>query len=235
MRTYLLGPILVLLPQTYRHRLGRRLEINWTRAALISGVAQAGAAMLLLAYRYIDFIQRAIQRYGATMVEAAGDPETLRRAMGTLGPSTWLEYLFQPVSLLLVYLFIEGSFRLLAAVSAEQALGSLPLYLLELGRERGAEIQRERARERALGALILDEVTRSGNELRIASCRPRATWDHLTTIEYEGEFYELAQTFAGRPPRPYLYRLRPIPPGKVIRGLHHYSPDELLARKTPGQ
>jgi len=228
--TYLLGPFLVLLPQTYRERLGRRLEINWPRAALISGVVQAGAAMLLLGLRYVDFIHRAIQRYGDTMVEAAGNREALGRALGTLGPTTWLEYVFQPVSLLLVYLFIEGSFRLLAAVSAEQALGSLPLYLLEFGRARGAEIRRERA----LGPLILDEVTRSGNELRIASCRPRDTWDHLTTIEYEGEFYELAETFAGQPPRPYVYLLCPIPPGKVIRGLHHYRPDELLARKTPG-
>ncbi|MBI4461434.1 MAG: hypothetical protein HY653_00865 [Acidobacteria bacterium] len=233
MRTYLLGPILVLLPQTYRDRLGRRLEIDWTRAALISGVAQAGAAMLLLAHRYIEFIQRAIERYGAAMVEATGDPEALRRTLATLGPATWLDYVFQPVSLLLIYLFLEGSARLLAAVSVEQAWGSLPLCLLELGRKRGAEIRRERARERAMGALILDEVTRSGNGLRIASCRPRDTWDHLTTIEYEGEFYELAQTLVGLPPRPYIYRLRPIPAGKVIRGLHHYSPDELLARKTP--
>ena len=75
----------------------------------------------------------------------------------------------------------------------------------------------------------------------------RDTWDHLTTIEYEGEFYELAETclpcpsgrraqagLAAQPPRPYLYRLRPISPGKVIRGLHHYRPDELLPPKPPG-
>ncbi|MFQ5925903.1 MAG: hypothetical protein ACE5MH_00520 [Terriglobia bacterium] len=230
MRTYVLGPVLVLLPESYRRRLGGRLEINWTRAALLSGGAQTAATLLLLAVRYLDFIERVIQRYGGTMVEAIEEGE-LSRALSTLGPASWLEYLFQPLTLLLIYLFVEGAVRLLAAVSSEQAIGSLPFYLLEVGRARGAEIRRERA----LGPLIPDEVTRLGaHELRIASCRPRDTWDHLLTIEYEEEFYELAETLPGRPPRPYVYRLRPIPPGKVIRGIHRYHPHELLPPpKTP--
>lgn len=231
MRTYLLGPFLVLLPESYRRRLGGRWDINWTRAALLSGFAQVWVAILLLALRYLDFIRSIIQRYGDTMVEATGNKETLERALNTLGPMAWLEYLLQPLTLLLIYFFVEGTVRLLVAVSTGEAVGSLPLYLLELGRTRAVEVKRERALE----PLIADEVTRSApGELRIASCRPRDAWDQLTTIEYEGEFYELAETLAGRPPRPYVYRLRPIPPGKVIRGLHHYHPEELLPPKKPG-
>lgn len=230
MTTYLLGLLLVLLPETYRRRLGGRLEINWTRAALLSGPAQALGAGLLLFVRYLDFFQRKVGEMGGKAIEA-GKEEILadRGVQMGLGFYATLEYLLQPLTLLLIYFAIEGLVRLLAALSTEQAIGSLPLYLFELGRARTAEIRRERA----LGLRVPDQVSRSGaQEVVIASCRPRDTWDHLTTIEYQGDYYELAETLAGRPPRPYVYRLRPIPPGKVIRGIHHYDPDEL---RPPGK
>ena len=221
MLTYLLGPVLVLLPESYRRRLGWWLEIDWVRAALLSGAAQSVAGLGLLVDRYLDFVQRDPGKVGTTILEATGERVAASTALGTF---TILEFLIQPLTLLLIYVSIEGALRLVAAVATEEAVGSLPLYLLELGRTSGAKV----TRQIALGRLVADEVTRKGSELHIASCRERDAWDSLLTIEYEEQFYELAETRSGAPPRPYLYRLRPIPPGKIIRGLHHYRPDELL-------
>lgn len=225
MSTYLIGPLLVLLPESYRRWLGGRLNIDWTRAALVSGLVQMLLCGVLLFIYYLDFMDAAVGQLGELALKAGREEVvTGRPGQVTLGLMALLQFLFQPLTLLLVYFAVEGSARLLAAFFAEQAIGSLPLYLLELGRARGAKVKRELAQ----APLVADEVTHSGQELRIASCRRRDAWDHLMTIEYEGEFYELAEMTVGRPPRPFVYRLRPMPPGKIIRGLHHYRPDELL-------
>jgi hypothetical protein len=50
------------------------------------------------------------------------------------------------------------------------------------------------------------------------------------TVAYEGEFYEIVREEQTAPPRRFVYLLRKIPPGKVIRGLHHYRPEESLEK-----
>ena len=40
--------------------------------------------------------------------------------------------------------------------------------------------------------------------------------------------FELSKYFEQGPPRRFVYLLRPIPPNKLIRGLHRYDPNEEL-------
>ena len=68
-------------------------------------------------------------------------------------------------------------------------------------------------------------------DLRILTCRLRPNWNHLMTISYQDELYEIVRQEQGTKPRQFRYLLRRKPEGKVVRGLHHYSPDELLPRK----
>jgi hypothetical protein len=68
-----------------------------------------------------------------------------------------------------------------------------------------------------------------------ASCWSRSSassppWNRLTTIRYNDELYELDREEQGRPPRPFVYRLKKLPLGKIIRGVHHYQPEETLQK-----
>jgi hypothetical protein len=64
-------------------------------------------------------------------------------------------------------------------------------------------------------------------ELRIASCRPK-DWNAALTISYEDHLYEVARSFEEAPPRRFVYLLRRAPQSKVVRGLYHYDPNEVL-------
>ena len=112
----------------------------------------------------------------------------------------------------------------------EECAGTLPLYLTAWGLDRigGAW------REHQLGPRVPDLVQHCKGisyDLCIASCCPEPGWDRLMTIEYEGEFYELCEEKRGAPPRPYLYQLRKLSSGRIIRGLHYYHPHESLTEK----
>jgi hypothetical protein len=121
----------------------------------------------------------------------------------------------------------EGFVRVTAAVATSEELPTLPLFLLSLLDARA----REYRRERALGPRVVDVVQVEGaSDLLIASCRSKP-WNQLTTIRYQDQLYELARTNQGAKPRPFLYLLRRIPPSKLVRGIHDYSPEEALPEK----
>jgi len=62
----------------------------------------------------------------------------------------------------------------------------------------------------------------------------------MITVAYQDELYEVAAAQEGHPPRPFVYLLRKKPDHKVIRGIHHYDPEEALPdvrrqeNETPG-
>jgi hypothetical protein len=141
-----------------------------------------------------------------------------------------VEYAIKPLTLLLVYFSIEGVLRLFAAWIGNECAGTMPLYLVAWGLGRIRRVWKERQ----LGPRVPDEVQQCKGisyDLCIASCRPKPGWDRLLTIEYNEQFYELYEEAKGCPPRPHIYRLRKLSPGRIIRGLHHYHPNEALTEK----
>ena len=176
------------------------------------------------------FIQRRVGGFGSAAI--AREPELLMGSMTQygMGAVSLLEYVFHPVSILLVYFTLEGMLRAFAGALTDETPGSLPFYLILWGHERA-----ERAyAERALGPRVADEVERGDGkhyDLRISSCRPKKDWNRLITVALNDVFYEVVKHESSRPPHRFVYLLRKIPPGKVIRGLHHYHPDEVLLEK----
>jgi hypothetical protein len=79
---------------------------------------------------------------------------------------------------------------------------------------------------------VADEVTRVTDtqdvDLVIASCRPKKEWHKLTSVAYQDEFFEIMDLQEGSPPRIFVYVLRKSPEGRVLRGIHHYDPEEVL-------
>jgi hypothetical protein len=228
----LLAILLSFLPAQFRSRFELASSANLHRATILSGLLEAAVCVLLYAGRYLYFIQYRV----GTITDAAMKARAGEEALGAgavqfgMGYVSLVEYIFSPLSLLLAFFAIEGSLRLLAAAVAEESPGTLPLYIVAWT----VQYMQSRRAERALGPRVVDEVHHYRGisyDLGVASCRPKADWNQLTTIAYEEKFYELFEEKKGVPPRPYIYLLREIPRGKVIRGIYHYSPEEVLPMK----
>jgi hypothetical protein len=226
--SFIAGLVLSLLPERYRRRWQLDFNVNFHRAAIFSGLGQGLGCLAIYVLRYLEFFERGVQDLGGAMIAAGGESllagKTVQSGMGFV---TTLEYVFQPVSVLLTYFALEGGVRLCASLVTGEIVGTLPLHLVAWGEER----LKQRRAERALGPRVVDTVERGRGkdyDLRIASCRPKPNWDRLMTVAYESEFYEIVREEQTAPPRRFVYWLRKIPEGKVIRGLHHYRPEEGL-------
>jgi hypothetical protein len=149
-------------------------------------------------------------------------PASLDFSVGYLG--LWA-YILQPLNLLLIYLVAEGAVRLMAAVTTNEVIPSLPLAVLSWGQSFLSEAHSEWS----MGERVPDsvELDPADSVLRIESCRPKQ-WNDLTTIRYRDQLFELATHTRGEPPRPYVYLLRLAPEHKVVRGMDDYDPEQVL-------
>ncbi len=217
--------LLSVLPQRWR-RWGAAYSVDLSRGAIFSGLLQFAACLAFLIVRYFYFLDAHFRAIADTLIahgaEQAMDNKAFQYGAGLV---TLMEFLISPLSLLLIYFLFEGLVRFTAAFISGEVVGTMPLHLLALAGERHSKA----VAERALGPRVADEVEPTDNsQLRILSCRPKPAWDHLMTISYADGLYELAGREQGVPPRPYIYLLRPKPEHKVVRGLHHYDPNEAL-------
>ncbi|HYX69512.1 MAG TPA: hypothetical protein VE825_10295 [Terriglobales bacterium] len=226
----LAGAVLTLLPARYRRRF-LESDVDLHRGAFLGAVVQLILCLGFFIYGYLHFLQQHIGDLATTLIkhgaEEAMGSEAIQYGAGFL---TLGEYLIHPTTWLLAYFVLEGLLRSFAAAITGEVVPSLPLALVGWVHTR---IDARRA-ERALGPRVVDEVeprtAYSPWDLRIRSCRPKP-WTALTTISYEDQLYELASIEAADPPRRFVYLLRRKPEGKVIRGLHHYTPDEPLQKE----
>ena len=188
-------------------------------------------ALGTLALRYPRFVEDQISRIGEHIIlksaETAG--ESAVRGFGLI---LFLAYIITPLSLLLIYFAIEGAVRLIGAVATGEIVGTLPFTLADISLRRW----NTHHAEKKLGPRVPDIVSvppvdGSGYHLSIASCREKQGWDHLITISYGDTLYEVADYIEGSAPHKFVYLLRHAPAHKVVRGLHHYDPEEVMERK----
>lgn len=135
-----------------------------------------------------------------------------------------LEYMFRPLTLLLLYFAIEGAVRIFSVVASDVLLPSMPLQVFAWSHDYAAG----RYREAKMGTRVADAVgpgVAGKYDLKIESCRPKQ-WNHLITIRYNDRMYELQGEESGAPPRRFVYLLRLKPEPKIVRGLHAHDPEE---------
>lgn len=227
------GALLALFPARYRRRF-LESDVDLHRGAFLGAAAQLILCLGFFIYGYLHFLQQHIGDLATTLVkhgaEEAMGSEAIQYGAGFL---TLGEYLIRPTTWMLAYFALEGLLRSLGAAITGEVIPTLPLALVGWVH---TKVDARRA-ERALGPRVVDEVeprtAYSPWDLRIRSCRPKP-WTALTTISYEDQLYELAAIEPGDPPRRFVYVLRKKPEGKVIRGLHHYSPEETLEKEESG-
>ena len=239
--TFVLGPILALLPERWRQASLWRERVRWERAGTVSGIGEIFAAVTALGYWYMYEMMRRIGQ----MIEMADsgklgpglDEHQIRGAALTL-------FYMSPLTWLLFYFFAEGALRLCAAAFTGKVYGSLPLWVIERGlfairkpqEARVVETVTENAksivgsvRERMRVARpedVEDELKfeRDGNEevLEVWASRRKADWEPPKTVRVDEMFYRLEESHVGVGPRPFQYRLRRVEAGVMGRTVIQY-------------
>jgi hypothetical protein len=213
---FLISQFESLWPERYR----REFEVS-PASAMTSGILQFLICLGLFIYRYLALASNEV--FGGTTtalkaMEVAGDS-----AVAGSGIFVLMQYVIQPLTLVLVYFALEGLIRFTAAFVTGEIVPTVPLAVVAWLHGRVDEARAERA----LGERVPDAVEAVDSpdiQLRIRSCRPKESWDHLMTIFYQDEMYEVAEEERGNLPRRFVYLLRRKPNHKVVRGTYHYDP-----------
>jgi hypothetical protein len=229
---FLAMSVVATLPRQFRDRWEWAAEAGLRGPAMLSGLAEGVVSLMLVILRYFAFFEHRLGTIADAALKRPNGDEVLAVPAVQFGAgfTTLVEYGFHPLTLLLIYFTIEGALRFFAALVTEECAGTMPLYVLAGGVDRA----RAAWKEHELGPPVPDELqfcTGIGYDLCIASCRPKPGWNDLVTVEYLDQLYELHDKKMGAPPRPYLYLLRKLSPYRMVRGLHHYHPDEALTEK----
>jgi hypothetical protein len=251
MWTYILGPFLALLPKWWRQRLQVSSFVQWRQATIVSGLAEFLGALVGSWYWYLHVMTTWIDRGMDSALAGKLGPLVTDQEIGAMAFSVWVGH---PLTWLLGYCMVEGTFRFCAATFTEEATGSLPLVLLDKilfspFRRGGSETLLSTGNPVANLASIVsaiqdrtllarpeveDEIrfTKDGTDeiLEIGASRRKPDWDPPRVVRCEDFYYRL-ESFSRRPgPRPFPYILRRLPAGVPGRTVLIYSPSGALVR-----
>ena len=221
----LLSVVVSLVPQRYRRAWFGDYDVDLRRGALISAVLECLGSVAALVVRYPYYIW-ARQAMLERLAHATTEYEKVNVAYRGVSVLTFVEYLVLPLTMLLLYTAMEGLIRTLGVVVSGEILPTLPLACVDWIHGLVAK----RHHEYKLGPRIVDEVvagTSPEYDLRVDSCRAKP-WTNLTTVRYQDELFEVRRQLTGPPPRPWVYMLKRMPAGKIVRGIHNYQPTETL-------
>ena len=224
----LLSIVMSLVPLRYRKAWFHDVDVNVTRGAYISAILEALGGGALLAFRYIWYLIHR-QQILEQMAGAKTEYDQIALAYRGVTVLTFIEYLLLPSTMLLICIAIEGAIRMFAIIVSSEILPTFPLAVVSWIHTAAQGPYKEYK----MGPRMVDEMTPGTSpefDLRIDSCRPKR-WNKLTTIRHNDELYEMVKEFPGEPPRPYIYLLKRMPGGKVVRGIYHYDPAETLSKE----
>jgi hypothetical protein len=226
MQSFLRDCLLSFCPAKVRQTRRPGSQLIVLRAAMWSGAAQVALTTLLLIVQFKHYFIARSQQIAPHM---DGVNSTGEAAVTVL---VVFEFLFHPLSFLLVYLAFEGAVRFIGSLITAEIVPSLLVFLFfKLSASMSRSINRQ-----GMGSPIEDAVERfPDNCIRIASAAVKAGWNSSVTIGIDGKWFELEREEHAQPPRPNVYYLRPAPPGKILRGYQEYriTARETVAMETP--
>lgn len=228
---FFIGLIVALLPERVRRRRIASWHGNLRSAAATSGIMQMLGCVGMLLVRYPRFFESRFAGLNPNVMISAAETggDTAVRGFGII---VLFAYIITPASMVLIYFAFEGVVRLFGAVTTGEVVGTLPLTIADWSATRLRELHVEKKQGPRIPDMVAaPPVEGCGYDLSIASCRAKPGWDHLLTISYNDTLYEVAEYVEGDIPRKHVYLLRRAPAHKVIRGLHHYDPEEVLQGK----
>jgi hypothetical protein len=190
------------------------------RAATWGGLAEFFLASLALFWGFKRYFMLRAQQMAPQMT---GTTEVFQSGIAVI---VVFEYLIHPLSLLLLYLAIEGLVRFFAGLATGEPLPNLGV-VLAFKATRQAAMGKELRQSAPLVPDLLE--TLPDGRIRIACARARNNWNASITLGLHGKWFEVERREQGRPPRSFIYLLRPAPPGKILRGYEEYNAASALA------
>ena len=200
-------------------------QLTVLRSATWGGLAQfLLAAFVLLMRLKSHFVLRA-QQLGPHI---AGSNETGQAIIAFI---VVLDFLIHPLSLLLLYLAIEGLVRFAGGLITGEIV---PNLLVSLYFKTADSVSRSSARRRSPPPVPDIAEPLAGGRIKISSASQKAGWNSSVTIGIGGQWFEVESEEQAPPPRAFVYVLRPASPGKVLRGYQEYDAAawETVAAKT---
>ena len=223
-------------------------SIHWPIAATLSGMIESFFSLLAFVYWYSYSVTHWAKDAVYSAINAgAGIPPN------TEGFAAFALMFLHPVTWLISWCAVEGMVRFLGAAFTGNALGILPLFLLdkiwarytsrvraecptEMGSTWSSFLPWVRQRVGSLRRPVLpDEVRYSadamGEVMSISSSRPKSGWEPPRIIRCKDTYYRLEAISEQSGARSVLYLLRRLPTGVPGRTVIIYSPDDPFMRK----
>jgi len=224
MWTYLFGPFFSLLPETWRAKLPWAESIRWRAAAIISGALEALASLCALVVWYSYSVTHLTRVQLDLLLHAHPNMQLGPERVGLLG---FVLVALNPVTWIICWFWFEGVIRALGAAFTEESVGTLPLWIID----KAYRVLRERRQSRQWPSPVHDEVRWRADDrvenLEITSCHPKPTWQDRPIIRFQDEFFKVETSIVGAGLRPYIYRLRRLRPGELVRAPENYDPQSV--------
>lgn len=216
--------LLSLCPAAFRRAHRPESPVRVLRAATWGGLAQffLGATALVIRFKTYFFV-----RTHQLAPHVGGGSEVVEAGIAVF---ITIEYLLYPLSLLLLYLAIEGLVRFVGGLITAEALPNFVVFLVLKAMEL-VDNRQERRRQAAIPPDTLEELP--DGRIRIASAQAKLGWNASIIIGVNGQWFEVEQMEQGTEPREFVYLLRPSPAGKILRGYQEYDVGSALPAITP--
>lgn len=189
-------------------------QLTVLRSATWGGLAQFSLAAFILVMRLKShFVLRAQQ----LAPHIAGSNETGQAIIAFI---VVLDFLIHPVSLLVLYLAIEGLIRFAGGLITGEIV---PNLLVSLYFKTADSVSRSSARRWSTPPAADIAERLEGGRIRISSASQKAGWNSSITVGIGGQWFEVEREEQAPPPHAFAYVLRPAPSGKVLRGYQEYD------------
>lgn len=215
--------LLSFCPSAVRRGLQPESTLRVLQAATWGGLAQFLLTGLVLILRLKSYF---VVRGHQLAPHLSGSNETGQAIITVV---VALEFLLHPLSLFLLYVAIEGLVRFIGGLITSEAVPNLLVFLFF--KAYGA-LSRSRYRRQNAPSLadLLDHLPEG--RIRIASACSKSGWNASITIGLNGQWFEVEREEDGPSPRPFVYILRPLPLGKVLRGYEEYDAASALSAEA---
>jgi len=210
------GIVYSFLPKAYWRAWRPSSTVDFVRSALVSGLLECALSLCLLILGYLHFL--AIRTHQLRAASEANEGTQLYFLV-----LLSFEYMFHPWALITLFLSAEGALRSWSAFFTDEVIPSLPIRLMVLVQDH----RKAKRRRESLGPDIPDLFERVAGEpvdLRVSAQKPKDGWRVSIAVAVAEEFYEIVKVETDASARPYIYSLRKLPAGAIIRGLCRYDP-----------
>lgn len=207
------------LPKAYWRGWRPSSTVDFVRSALVSGLLECAISACLLTLGYLHFL--AVRTHQLQAASNANEGTQLYFLV-----LLSFEYIFHPLALITIFLTAEGALRSWSAFFTDEVIPSLPIRLVVLIQD---HLEAKRKSE-SLGPDIPDLLERLAGEpvdLRVSAQKHKDGWRVSIAVAVEEEFYEIVKVETDASARPFIYSLKRLPAGAIIRGLCRYDPPAL--------